>query len=154
MRKTLVLLICVLLAGCVNDTASFYIDGRDHALSLRRQQAYFWQSQADIALVAARLPECQRQHPLGGAALDDLKVELFDAGDGLWNVRMDKRLWQIETEKCTGLTELEYDPKTDLGRPVGAFVVEDGKLIFEAAPAGPAEATPAGAAPAGAAPAQ
>ncbi|MES2743107.1 MAG: hypothetical protein V4754_19455 [Pseudomonadota bacterium] len=142
MRKTLVLLICVLLAGCVNDTASFYIDGRDHALSLRRQQSYFWQSEAEIALVAARLPECQRQHRLDTAPLDDLKVELFDAGEGLWNVRMDKRVWQIETEKCTGLTELEYDPKTDLGRPVGAFVAEDGKLIFEAVAASPADAAP------------
>jgi hypothetical protein len=131
MRKTRLLLalpLALLLAGCVNDSASYLIDGRDHALT--------------------------------DANAADVKVDLYSAGDGLWNVRIDQQLWQIETQTCNGLTELQYDPKADLGQLVGSFIVKNGKLEFDAAPlpaggsaAAPAEA-PAADAGAEAAPAE
>jgi hypothetical protein len=140
MRKTLIVLMSVFLAGCVNDSASYYIDGRDHSLTLRRQQNYFWKDEADVSLVASRLPECQRLHRLTIAApASDMQADLFAAGDGLWNVRLDGQLWQIDTNTCTGLTELENDPKADLGQPVGSFIVNGEKLEFEPAPAAPAQ---------------
>jgi len=163
MRKTRLLLalpLALLLAGCVNDSASYLIDGRDHSLTIRREQNYFWKKDADISLVAARLPDCQRLHALTDANAADVKVDLYSAGDGLWNVRIDQQLWQIETQTCNGLTELQYDPKADLGQLVGSFIVKNGKLEFDAAPlpaggsaAAPAEA-PAADAGAEAAPAE
>ncbi|HEV7817205.1 MAG TPA: hypothetical protein VGP06_19155 [Janthinobacterium sp.] len=140
MRKILILMLPILLAGCVNDSASYVIDGRDHALTIRREQPYFWKNQVDISLVAARLPDCQRLHALASAPKDGLQVELFDAGEGLWNVRLGEQLWQIETQTCSGLTELQYDPKADLGRPAGSFVVRGDKLVFEPVAAAPADA--------------
>lgn len=142
MRKTLILLTTMLLAGCVNDSASYYIDGRDHALTIRREQDYFWRDRVKVSLVAARLPDCQRLHELTDIAhAERVKAELFAAGDNLWNLRLDDRLWQIDTQSCTELTELQNDPKADLGQPLGSFEVEDGKLVFTALPgAAPAEA--------------
>lgn len=139
MRKTLILLISVLLTGCVNDSASYFIDGRDSSLSVRRQQDYFWQD-ANVVLIASRLPDCQRRHDLASAAADDVKVEVFAAGDNLWNVRLGDQLWQIETTTCNGLVELQNDPKADLGQLVGDFEVQDGKLVFLPNPKAPAPA--------------
>lgn len=138
MHKTLILLMSVFLAGCVQDSASYLIDSNDHALTVRRQQDYFWSSKAAISLVVSRLPACQRLHALADAPTDSVKVDLFDAGDGLWNVRMGNQLWQVETETCNGLTELENDPKADLGQPVGSFVVEQRQMTFVAVPDKPA----------------
>ncbi|MET3133368.1 hypothetical protein AAKU55_003658 [Oxalobacteraceae bacterium GrIS 1.11] len=138
MRKILLVLTSIFLAGCVDDSASYFINGRDHSLTIRRQQAYFWKKQADISLVAARMPDCQRLHQLSAVA-PDVKVELFSAGDNVWNVRMGQQLWQVETNTCNGLTELQNDPKADLGQLVGTFAVDAGKLVFDAA-AAPANA--------------
>lgn len=153
-RLFLAFALLLLLAGCVNDAASYLIDGRDHALTIRREQRYFWKKDADISLAASRLPDCQRLHALTDARADDVKVDLYNAGEGLWNVRIDQQLWQIETRTCNGLTELQYDPKADLGQLIGSFVVRDGKLAFDAAPAAPAAATGADAAAGSAAPAE
>lgn len=142
MRKTLILLSCLVLAGCVDDSATFYSEGREHALTIRRQQAYFWSDEAKVTLVAARMPQCQRLHALAAVApADAVQVEIYAAGDDLWNVRLGKQLWQVETATCNGLTELEYDPKADLGQPLGVFSVQGEKLVFEpeaAPPAAPA----------------
>lgn len=146
MRKTRLLLalpLALLLAGCVNDSASYLIDGRDHSLTIRREQSYFWKKDADISLVAARLPDCQRLHALTDANADAVKVDLYAAGEDLWNVRIDQQLWQIETRTCNGLTELQYDPKADLGRLVGSFTVKNGKLQFDPAPRPPGDAAAA-----------
>ncbi|HAT30860.1 MAG TPA: hypothetical protein DCW29_08430 [Janthinobacterium sp.] len=151
MRKILILLISVFLTACVDDSASYFIDGREHSLTIRRQQEHFWKDEADVTLLAARMPECQRLHPLASVApAADVKVDLFSAGDGLWNLRMGQQLWQIETATCNGLTELQNDPKADLGQALGSFIVKDGKLAFEALPgaADAADAADAAAAPA------
>lgn len=136
MGKTLLLLTALLLAGCTEDFATDSINGDDHTFTIRRQQRYFWQDKVDVSLLAARLPDCQRLHALTSVEpADQVKVELFASDERVWNIRVDKQLWQIETTTCAGLTELEYDPRADLGQPAGSFSVRDGKLMF--APAAP-----------------
>lgn len=136
MRKTLMLVAALLLAGCTEDSATFNIDGQEHALTIRRQQRYFWEDKVEVALVASRMPDCRRLHKLASfAPAEQTKVDVFAAGEQAWNLRMGQQLWQIETETCDGLVELEYDPKADLGQPAGSFSVRDGKLAFEPAPA-------------------
>ena len=143
MRKILILSMSILLAGCVNDAASYLIDGADNSLTIRREQSYFWKSDVDVSLVATRMPDCQRLHALASAAKDAMKVELFSAGENLWNVRLGEQLWQISTQNCNDMTELQYDPKADMGQAIGSFVVRDGKLVFDPAPAPAAAALPA-----------
>ncbi|MFP5392395.1 MAG: hypothetical protein ACLGI6_12770 [Gammaproteobacteria bacterium] len=134
----LLVLTPLLLAGCVQDSTSYYIDDRDHALTLRADQAYFWDDAVTLTLIAARLPECQRQFVLTKVPLEELALELFSAGDQLYNLRAGSETWQIDTRTCTqGATP---DGKA-LGQPLGTFrLTEEGKLAFERAQAGPAPA--------------
>ena len=134
MRKLLIVMLSILLSGCVQDFAIYMFDGQEHSLTIRRQQRYFWQDSVEVQLMATNLPQCQRLHILSSEAAADIKVELFAAGDGLWNIRMGEQLWQAQTTTCNDLTEMENDPQADLGQPVGQFVVVDDKLEFEAAP--------------------
>lgn len=144
MRRTLILLTALLLAGCVNESASYYVDGKEHSLTLRVQQDYFWQENVTLTMVAARLPDCQRLFTLGEEPPADLAVELFTSGDNTYTIRAGKQVWMIETNNCTQLPETT---KPAFGEPLGVFKIADDKLVFEpaAAPATNA-ATPAPAA--------
>jgi hypothetical protein len=130
MRKRLVLLTPLLVAGCVNQSASYYI-GNDHTLTLRAQQERFWSKQVTLRLVAARLPECQRLLVLGTVPLSELDVELYAAGDNVYTLRAGNQVWQVETQGCTALPA----PPQALGQPLGAFRLDaaGNKLVFEKA---------------------
>lgn len=147
MLKILTVVPLFLLAGCVNDSATFYADGtREHTLTVRRQQEFFWKEDAQYTLMAARLPECQRAIPLGEMPLDGLEFELFASGDNVWSLRAGKYVWQVETQGCTLLAE--GGNTTATGTKLGTFVAESKKdrMRFDA------EATPPAAAPAAAPP--
>ena len=149
MRKILTLAPMLLLAGCTNDSATFYVDStREHTLTVRRQQAYFWKEDAQYTLMVARLPDCQRAIPLGEMPLEDLDFELFASGDNVWSLRAGKYVWQVETQGC-GLVAEGGDTVAS-GIKVGTFAVggKKVKMSFDAvepaaptaAPAQPAEA--------------
>lgn len=143
MRRTLILLTPLLLAGCVNESASYYVDGKEHSLTLRVEQDYFWQEDLTLKLVAARLPDCQRLFTLGQEPPADLAVEVFTSGDNTYTIRAGKQVWMIETNNCTQLPETT---KPAFGEPVGVFKITDDKLVFEAA--APAAGSAAASAPA------
>jgi hypothetical protein len=129
MRKALLLLTPLLLTGCVRESASYYADGNDHTLTVRAEQEYFWDNNVNIKLMAARMPDCQRQFQLAKAPLEDLAVELFAAPDNVFTVRVGAQAWQIET---TGCTQLEEPAATAYGEPVGVFRIgDDKKMVFE-----------------------
>ncbi|MDD4882374.1 MAG: hypothetical protein PHR30_06710 [Gallionellaceae bacterium] len=47
------------LAGCVQDTASYMIDGdRNHSIVIMRSQDWFWSGNVALAITAARQPDC------------------------------------------------------------------------------------------------
>lgn len=144
MRRTLILLTALLLTGCVNESASYYVDGKEHSLTLRLEQDYFWQDEVTLKLVAARLPDCQRLFTLGQEAPADLAVELFTSGDNTFTLRAGKQVWMVETNNCTLLPDTT---KPAFGEPVGVFKLADDKLVFE--PAAAAAAPSAAAAEAG-----
>ena len=112
MRRTWILLAPLLLAGCIKDSATHYINGNEHTLTLRAAQEYFWNDQVDLTLVAARWPDCQRtidpQHPHQWAGT---------------------QRWQIETQKCTMLGTPD---DAALGQPLGTFRMGEKKMVFEA----------------------
>jgi hypothetical protein len=143
-RSKLLLLTPLLLAGCVQQSASYYIDGNQHALSLRAEQEYFWNSDVVVKMAAVRLPDCQRLFPVGTLPIADFNVELFSGGDNVYSLRAGKQVWRFETQACTQLTE---PTQAELGTPLGVFKLDaEKKLVFNKA-AGPAP----GAAPAEAA---
>jgi hypothetical protein len=130
-KRFLPLLFPLLLAGCVNESASYAIGGNDHALTVLVTQDYFWSKQADVRLVAARLPECQRQFDLGSAPVADLNVELFSTGENTFLLRSGDTMWQVETGGCT---QLPPPSENVQAQPIGVFHLDGSKnLVFERA---------------------
>jgi hypothetical protein len=137
---TLTLLTTLLLTGCVNDSASYYIADNTHAISVRGHQEYFWDGQLSLTLVVSRLPDCQRQIPLTQVDKADLDVELYQSGDDGFILRQGKQIWGVETSNCKPLADAANAP---LGARLGAFKMMEDKLTFEAAPKAAAPAAPA-----------
>lgn len=123
-----------LLAGCMHDAASYQIAGRDHALTLIADQPWFWKPEADLAVVAARLPDCQRRHNLKAVPIASIAMEVHRAGDKTYVLRQGKKLYLVETQTCEGFRALEEEPPGGLGEWLGTFKVEGGKLRFAANP--------------------
>jgi hypothetical protein len=143
MRKLLTALPVLLLTGCINDSATYYADStQEHTLTLRRQQDYFWSEEARYTLMAARMPDCQRQFALGQYPLEDAEFELYNGGDNHWSLKSGKHVWQVETQSCALLPPAG----AATGTKIGVYRADGDKLVFEEEQAAPAPATPASAA--------
>ncbi|MCL2524968.1 MAG: hypothetical protein FWF20_05245 [Betaproteobacteria bacterium] len=131
MRLLLLTLLAVpLLGACVNDIATYEIDGsREHTLSLVRQQQYFWNDKVDLHLVVSRMPNCTRRHDLGGGT-PNTRVEIWQVPSGAFIVRVGKRLYATETRTCESFARIEGEPATGMGEMKGVFRVGQGKLTF------------------------
>lgn len=137
-RSTLLLLTPLLLAGCVKQAASYYIDGPDHSLTLRADQEYFWNDALVVKMVAAHLPGCQRQFPMTTLPVAEMQIELYSAGDNVFSLRAGKQVMRIETATCTRLPEPAAE---ELGERLGTFKLDaDKKMVFEKNPAAAAPA--------------
>lgn len=123
-----VVLAGALLSGCVNDTASYMIDGRDHALTLLREQPYFWSDNTNLGLVVARLPDCQRRYPMKPAPLPQTQVSLYEIAPMQYQVQQGSNWYAVETQGCT-LQALTAAPEAQ-GKLLGSFERKDGKLRF------------------------
>ena len=133
--RPLLLLAPLLLAGCVDSSATYYIDGNQHALTVRATQEYFWSKEISLALLASRMPDCQRRIPLGEMPLADVEIELFASGDNVYTLRAGDLSWRVETEGCS---EMEA-PQQVTGQPLGLFHLDDNKkMVFEKAESEPA----------------
>ena len=133
MRKTHLLpalLAPLLLAGCVDGSATYYIDGNQHALTVRAMQEYFWNKDVTLDLLASRMPDCQRRIPLGKLPMPDVEIELFASGANVYTLRAGEQVWRVETEGCS---EMEA-PEQVSGEPLGLFHLDENKkLVFEKA---------------------
>ena len=143
MRKILIALLPLLLAGCVDDTASYRTDGGNLSITVHRAQEHIWSNDVTVEVVVARQPECQRRVELGVIPAADVEFELLSPGDDQWYLRAGQQLWQFETVNCSQYEEAKGQP----GQLLGTYKVEAGKLMFEpakqaAAPA-PAQAAEA-----------
>lgn len=136
-KLSLVALAALLLAGCENSAAPFMIDGAQHAISLIREQRYFWSGEVEQSLVVSRLPKCQRRYPIAPGTTDAIQIDVFEAGSLLWAFRQGGTWYLAGTEKCL-LQEWTDAPATPPGREVGSFTRVDGVLAF--VPAGEAGA--------------
>jgi hypothetical protein len=134
MRKTLIVLTPLLLAGCIKQSASYYVsDARDHAITVRAEQEYVWDQQISLTLVASRYPDCQRAIKLQKVPKPDVVVELFSSGDNVFTVRSGDELKQFEMQGCTALPT---PAPNAIGQAVGVFRLGEGeKMDFEPAAA-------------------
>ena len=122
------LLAPLLLAGCVDDSATYYIDGNQHALTVRALQEYFWSKEITLDVLASRMPDCQRRIPLGKLPMADVEIELFESGENVYTLRAGDEAWRVETATCS---ELEA-PEQVTGKPLGLYHLDEiTKLVFE-----------------------
>ena len=130
-RSTLLLLTPLLLAGCIKQSASYYIDGPNHSLTVRAEQEYFWNDEVVVKMVAAHMPDCQRLFPMTTLPAADFAIELYAGGDNVYSMRVGKQVMRVETQGCTRLTE----PTTEeLGERLGTFRLDgEKKMVFEKA---------------------
>ncbi|MET0321515.1 MAG: hypothetical protein ABW069_12415 [Duganella sp.] len=136
MRKTPLLLISLLtpllLAGCVDDSASYFVDGKagSHALTVHRAQKHFWSNVTTVELIMQRLPDCMRRIELTDLPADEVEIELLSGGDNVWTLRSGSEAWQVESQTCT----LYPDVKGDGGELIGVFRDDgSGRFVFEEA---------------------
>lgn len=125
----------LLLAGCMQGTASYMAEDSDHAISLRAEQDYFWSDAVALKMVVSNLPECQRQFPMTTVNTSGVEVELYGAGEGVYSMRVGAQVMRVELPSCTRLTE---PTPQELGQRIGTFRIgADKKLVFEKAPDAP-----------------
>lgn len=125
-RSGLLVAIAALLAACENQSASVNVDGRGSTFTLIRQRAP-WNSQYDLALVVARLPDCQRRHRLQPAPKGAAALNVF-RGEDRYRLRQGGRDYAVDMADC----ELQPDPapQRDPGELLGVFESREGRLTF------------------------
>jgi len=127
------LLAAGLLAGCVNDTASYRIDdSREHTILLHRIQEWPWQDTVKLTIAANRLPECRggidvREIPI------DARPELYEAPpvypEPIYILKIGARHFAVSTASCR-VQEFDEAPP-ELGRKLGIFTEQDGRFGFQ-----------------------
>lgn len=132
-----------LLAGCINDAASYQIDSKDNAITLVREQRWFWKPEVDLSVTTSRLPDCQRRHKMGVVPAA-VAVEVWQTGPGTYLLKQGETLYLTETQTCEGFQKVSPDQlPSGMGEKLGVFQVQDDKLRFVPVPPPPAAAAPA-----------
>lgn len=131
LRHLLLPLLAVpLLSACVNDGATYEIDGtREHTLSLIREQPYFWDGKVNLFLVVSRMPACMRRHSMG-TGTERTRVEIYQVPSGAFIVKVGKRLYATETQTCESFARMDAEPAEGMGTLMGTFRLRKGELVF------------------------
>lgn len=125
----------LILAGCVNDTASYRSEAEDElSVVLARRQDWFWQDTGRLAVTVSHLPQCQ-----GGLEIKDVPLSadyaLYAAPpeypEPILILEIDDRHFALGTDSCR-VQEFDETPP-ELGRRLGAFAEKDGKFSFQPA---------------------
>ena len=124
-----------LLAGCVQDTASYMIGGdRNHAITVARAQTWFWSSGVDVSVIAARQPDCLGGLDVKGVARET-ELILHQAPDDypepIYILDIGGTDYAVSTVSCR-VQKFAQRP-ADPGPVIGRFKEEEGKLRFVAA---------------------
>jgi len=131
LRHLLLPLLAVpLLSACVNDGATYEIDGsREHVLSLIREQPYFWDSKVNLYLVVSRMPSCMRRHSMG-TGTEKTRVEVYQVPSGAFIIKAGKKLFATETQTCESFAKMDAEPVEGMGQLMGTFRLKKGELVF------------------------
>ena len=139
LSRLLSLLLLPFLVACTDLRATYEIKGSAHALTLIRETSFPWVKKAKYAIVAARMPDCMRRHPMSEAGMN-AKVELYSPGNDAWILKQNGSMYVVETRTCEGFAKLDKVPDEGMGVLVGTFEMRNDNLVFVAAPK-PASAT-------------
>lgn len=128
--KACLLLTLPLLAACEFDTAAYMIDGNsDHALTLVRDVKYWWSDKAELAVVVAHFPDCQRRYPLKLQPVNSSKVALYALGGSRFVLQQGKNWYLADAQNCT-LEAAEAPREGEAGTLIGNWQKKDGTFGF------------------------
>jgi len=129
LRGIVLLAMLPLLAACENSAVAYSIEGKEHALTLLREQPYFWSDEVTQYIVAARLPKCQRKVSIHPDRTAMTAIDVYDAGYQMWALHQGARWYLASTENC--LVQ-DWDNAGDAppGALVGSFRLKDGEPAF------------------------
>ena len=133
LSRLLPLLFLPFLMACTDLRATYEIKGSAHALTLIRETGFPWVKKAKYAIVAARMPDCMRRHPMSEAGMN-AKVELYSPGNDAWILKQNGSMYVVETRTCEGFAKLDKVPDEGMGALVGTFLMRNDNLVFVAAP--------------------
>jgi len=125
-------LAALVLAGCENSGTAYMIDGKEHALILVREQRWFWSDEVEQAVVASRLPDCQRRVAIWPGTTAGPDMDVYEAGYRLWALHQGPRWYLASTDKCL-VQDWNDPPANPPGAQVGTFHMRDGVMVFEQA---------------------
>ncbi len=123
-----------LLAACENSATAYMVDGKEHALILVREQKLFWSDEVKQALIASRLPKCQKRVTIHPGERTLVAMQVYEAGDQLWALHQGSRWYLASTEVCR-VQDWDNAAGKPPGRLVGSFTLKDGAPAFVSAPA-------------------
>lgn len=134
--RAVALVACLpLLAACENSATAYAVDSPQHALTLVREQPYFWTDHVNQFVVVSRLPVCQRKVEIHADAKALTPIDLYEAGDRLWAMRQGERWYLASTEACA-VQDWVNPTGQPPGPPVGSFRPGDNGPDFVRAAAG------------------
>lgn len=125
-----------LISGCSSDSAGWEINGKEHSLSILREQATPWGNKANLFLVVARMPHCMRRHTLKPATMNT-KIEVWQVPSGAFIIRYNKGMFVTEAETCESFAKLDQEPAEGLGEKKGVFQMKKGEFVFIPEPPAP-----------------
>ena len=132
--RLLALLLLPFLVACSDQRAAFEINGSStNTLTLIRVTSFPWEKTAKYSIVAARMPDCMRRHPMSTTGLD-ARVEVYSPGNEAWILKQDGRMFVVETRTCEGFASLDKVPEGGMGPLMGTFEMRKDTLVFVAAP--------------------
>ncbi len=121
------------LTGCLQDSASYSFSEKDHAITLVRNQPWFWLDTVDVEVIAIRLPDCNEGISVEKAPRNG-RFSLYRAPDEypepIFILKLGKRHYAISTQSCR--VQKFETPPADLGEKLGQFQEKSGKFQFVA----------------------
>lgn len=135
LKSSAVLLALPLLTGCIQDTASYEVNGdRKHAITLMRSQPWFWDNRLTLSITVSRSPECIGGGEVKGVARD-AELAFYLAPDEyperMFILNVEDDAYAVSTFSCR-VQKFETKP-ANLGEKLGTFRETDGAFRFEAA---------------------
>lgn len=129
-RLAALLLALPLLAGCEDERAAYMIDDNsDHALTLQREVKYLWSDKADLALVVAWFPDCQRRHEMKPQPVGSSKVSLYALDERSYVLQQGKNWYLADTRTCA-LQAADAPKEGAGGKLIGTWQNRNGKFSF------------------------
>ena len=128
-RALLLTALLPLLAACENSATAFMVEGKEHALILVREQKVFWTDEVKQAVIASRLPNCQKRVTIHPGVRELVDMQVYEAGDRLWALHQGNRWYLAGTEECR-LQDWDNPGSQPPGKLIGSFVLKDGAPAF------------------------